>query len=83
MARAGSAAGGLVAALTGVTVYIMSSSNFLGLLGYAGGGGVNLAFGVISSVVALVVAAVVTYLFGFSKEDFEADAAAASAALEG
>ena len=76
---AGGAAGGLVAALTNVTCYVLGSTNVLGLLNFVGGGTANLVWAVIASVVAFVVSAVVTYLFGFTKEDLEADAAAAAA----
>ena len=49
----------------------MTSPNFLSLLGYVGGTNANIAVGVVASFSSLIVAAVLTYLFGFSKKDLE------------
>lgn len=78
---AGGLAGGLLAGLGGVKVYTMSVSNFLSVLGYIGGESTsNLVWGIIANVTALVVSAVVTYFFGFTKEQLEADRIAAAKA---
>ena len=79
---AGGAVGGLIAALTGATVYVAGSSNVLSILCFVGGSTANLVWAVVACVAALVVSTVVTFLFGFSKEDLEADAANAQAKLE-
>lgn len=44
---------------------------------YAGGGMNNLVWGLVSAGAAFVAAAAITYLFGFTKEQLDADAAAA------
>lgn len=72
--------GGLIAGATNTSLYAMTASSALGIFGYVGGGTANLVSGVVASVAAFVVAAVVTFLFGFSKEQLEADAEAAAAA---
>lgn len=61
--------GGAYAGLTNVASYVMTSTNILMLMAYVGGGSANLINGCIACVLSLVVAAVGTYLFGFSKED--------------
>ena len=75
----GGAAGGAVAGIFHVTTYVLGATNILGLTGYVAGGTSNLVWGCISSGIAFVVAAVVAYLFGFTKEQLEADAEAAQA----
>ncbi len=72
--------GGLLAGILGVTTYVLGATNFLGIIGYAAGGTFNLVAGVATSIVAFVVAAVVTYMFGFTPEQLEADRAAAEQA---
>ena len=76
----GGIAGGLIAGITHVTTYVMGASNILGLIGYAAGGTSNLMWGIVASVAAFIVAAVVTFLFGFTKEQLEEDARAAAEA---
>ena len=72
---AGGAIGGALAGLTGVTTYVLGATNILGIIGFAAGGTGNLAWGVISSLVAFVSATVITYLFGFTKEQLDEDRA--------
>lgn len=74
----GGAVGGLIASIFHVTLYVLGATNFLGVTGYVAGGAANLAWGCIASVAAFVVAAVVTFLFGFTQEELDADARAAS-----
>lgn len=70
---AGGFVGGAYAGITHVTKYVMGgASNFLGLIGYTGGPTANLINGVIASVLAFVVSAVVVYFFGFSKDEIKA-----------
>lgn len=73
----GGAVGGLIAAIGHVTVYVLGATNILGLVSYVGGGTSNLVWGCVASGVAFVVAAAVTFLFGFTKEELAADAEAA------
>lgn len=61
--------GGLYAGLTHVIVYPSGGAGFLSLLLFAPGGTVNMINGTISSLLAFVIAAVGTYMFGFSKEE--------------
>ena len=69
---AGGAAGGLVAGLTNVVFYNAGGgSNFLCLLAYLPGGATNFAMTLLSYGIAMVVAAVVTYFWGFEKSDLE------------
>ena len=75
---AGGGVGGLIAALTNVTVYILGATNILGLTGYVAGGTANLVWGCIASAAAFVSAAVISFLFGFTKEELAADAEAAA-----
>lgn len=77
---AGGAAGGLVAALFGLKVYVVSNASIISLLGFVAGGTWNVIGAVISMLVAVVVTAAVTYFFGFTKEQLEADRQAADAA---
>lgn len=76
----GGVVGGLIAGIFHVTTYVMGASNILGLIGYAAGGTNNLVWAIISSVAAFVVAAAVTFLFGFTKEQLEEDAHAVAEA---
>lgn len=68
---AGGFVGGAYAGIVDLKGYVMTSPNFLSLLGYTGGTTANMIHGVISSVLSLVVAAILAYLFGFSKKDLE------------
>lgn len=66
----GGAAGALVSALLHVTLYVGAmATNFLVFLGYLQGGLQNTICAVAGMLVALVVAAVVVYFTGFSKEE--------------
>lgn len=69
---AGGFVGGAYAGLTHVTKYVMGgASNVLELIGYTGGSTANLINGIIASVLAFVVSAVVVYFFGFSKDEIK------------
>lgn len=57
----GGFAGGVWAGATHVTAYIMGSSSFLSILGYVGGGALNTLNAAISDLLAMGVAAAVTY----------------------
>lgn len=65
----GAFVGGVYASITSVTVYVMTNANFLSLLGFVGGSKTNIINGVVSCILSMLVAAVLTYLFGFSKEE--------------
>lgn len=59
----GGAAGGLYAGLMGVKAYVsVPVANFLSLTAYTGGNGANIVNGVISGIIAIVVATIATYL---------------------
>lgn len=59
----GGAAGGLYAGLLGVKAYVsVPVANFLALTAYTGGSASNIVNGVISGIIAIVVAAIATYL---------------------
>ena len=74
---AGGVAGGLVAGIFHVSIYVLGVANILSVTAFAAGGTSNLVWGCVASAVAFVVAAAVTFLFGFTKEELEADAEAA------
>lgn len=76
---AGGAIGGLIAALTNVTTYVLGATNILSFTGFVAGGTANLVWGCIASAAAFIAAAAIAYLFGFTKEQLEEDAAAAKA----
>ncbi|MBP3884862.1 MAG: PTS transporter subunit EIIC [Olsenella sp.] len=76
----GGLVGGAFAGLMNVKFYVMGATNIVGLINYAGGGTQNLIFACISWALALGVAAAVTYFFGFTKEQLEADRQAAELA---
>lgn len=76
---AGGAIGGAIAGIFHVTTYVLGATNILGITGFVAGGTTNLVWGCIASGVAFVAAAVIAYLFGFTKEQLEADAEAAKA----
>ncbi len=63
--------GGAYAGITGVVMYAFASSSFLTALGFAGGSSANFANGIIACVIAMLGAAVITFMFGFKKEDLE------------
>lgn len=75
----GGAVGGLIAGLFHVTVYVLGATNILGFIGFVAGGTSNLVMGCVASLVAFIVAAAVTFLFGFTKDELAADAEAARA----
>lgn len=63
---------GALAAALDVRVYVSgTSSNVLNLLAFVGGDGNNFMMAVIVAVVGFVVGAVLTYLFGFTKDELE------------
>ncbi|MDD7282061.1 PTS transporter subunit EIIC [Floccifex sp.] len=67
---AGGFAGALYCAIMGVASYAMVPvASFVALSGFAGGPAGNFTQGVIGGVIAIIVAAVVTYFFGFSKDE--------------
>jgi len=67
---AGGCVGALICGIAGVYYYTTGTSNILCLLAYIGDKGTpNIVFAIVGYVIALVIAAVLTYLFGFSKED--------------
>ena len=62
--------GGLYAGLTHVTCYVLGATNFLGaFVGYVAGGTANTVNGIIASAISLGATAVLTYMFGFDKND--------------
>lgn len=66
----GGAVGGLYAAVTHATVYaIIPVASFISLTGYFGGSTANIVNGILTAVIALVVAAVATYFTGFDAND--------------
>ena len=75
---AGGAAGSLVAGALGLDIYVVSNASFLAFFGYVAGGIQNIIAGAISMAVAIIVATIVTYFFGFSKEELNADRATAN-----
>ena len=67
---AGGAAGALISGILGVTYYMAGGgTNLLIFLNYLQGGPTNVVFAVIGCIVSVVVATIVTYLFGFSDEE--------------
>lgn len=61
----GGFAGGIYAAITHVSAYVVVPvANFMCLSGYVGGSTANLINGVISGAIALIVAAIATYIIG-------------------
>lgn len=74
----GGAVGGLIAGVFNVTVYVLGATNILGIIGYLAGGPANMTWAVIACAAAFVVSAAVTFFFGFTKEQLDADAASAA-----
>lgn len=69
---AGGAIGSVVSGILGVVSYMAGGgTNFMIVLNYLQGGQGNVIKALIGIVVSIVVAAIVTYLFGFSKEELE------------
>lgn len=69
---AGAFAGGVYAGITHVAMYLLGSTNLLLVMGFIAGGTSNMINGCIACGLSLVVAAVTTYLFGFSRQELEA-----------
>lgn len=64
--------GGLYAGITGVTAYnLVPVASFLAMTAFVGGTTANLINGLISCLIGFTVSAVITYMFGFKKEDLE------------
>ncbi len=70
--------GGLYAGFTHVTYHVMISILVLAPLSYTAGGTANMINGTIASVLAMIVSAVITYFFGFTKEDINGEESAAA-----
>lgn len=68
---AGGLIGGLYAGFTHVTFHVLISVTVLAPLCFSTGGTANMINGTISNIIALVVSAIVVYLFGFTKEDLK------------
>lgn len=62
---------GVIGAILHVTLYIPSSSTFLGLISYIGPDPSNFVFAVITAAITFVLGFVLTMLFGFSKDELE------------
>ena len=69
----GGALGAVFSGIWGVTLYMAGGGNaiFVNFLNYVQGGTNNLIGYFIGMAISIIVAAVVTYLFGFSKEELE------------
>lgn len=66
----GSFIGGIYAGIMQVGQYVMvSASNFISVLGFVGGNGSNFTNALISCGIAFVITTIMTYLFGFKKDD--------------
>lgn len=77
---AGGAIGGAIAGIFHVTTYVLGATNILGVVGFVAGGTFNMTMGCIASAVAFIAAAAISYTFGFTKEQLEADRQAAEEA---
>lgn len=77
---AGGFVGGIVAAIGQVKMYMVGAANLLILANFMGGGMANLIWMIVAGIVAFVVAAAVTFVFGFTKEQLDADKQSAEAA---
>lgn len=68
----GGSIGAVVSGLLGVTYYMAGGgSNFLCILNYVQGGTTNIICAIIGMAVSFVIAAIVTYLIGFSQEELD------------
>ncbi|QWT17211.1 PTS transporter subunit EIIC [Collinsella sp. zg1085] len=66
----GGAIGAVVSGVLGVTYYLAGgSSNFLVILNYIQGGQMNVIYAILGMAVSFVIAAIVVYFTGYSKED--------------
>lgn len=71
--------GGLISGIAGVKIYVLSNASVMAVIAaYAGGGMNNLVWILVSDGTAFVAASAITYLFGFTKEQLDANAAAAA-----
>jgi PTS system beta-glucosides-specific IIC component len=70
----GGAVGAVVAWLFGAKLFVLTSTNVLMFLGYIGGDTMSVIGGLGGCAVACLVAAVLTYLFGFTPEQLAKDA---------
>lgn len=68
----GGLVGGAYMAITGVKVYILATSNFLSIISYSGGSVANFINACIGLALTMLTAGLVTYFFGFSKEELYA-----------
>lgn len=67
---AGGFAGGLYGGVTQViSATLVPASNFTAVLGFLGGSSANIINGIIASIISLVVATLVTYFYGFDKNE--------------
>lgn len=67
---AGGFVGGIIIGIFGVTVYnLIPVANVLHLASYVGGSTMNIIIGVSAEAISVIVAAIVTYFFGFAKDD--------------
>lgn len=67
---AGGAIGAVISGILGVTYYLAGgASNFMVILNYFQGGQSNIIFAAIGMAISFVIAAVVVYMTGFSKQD--------------
>ena len=72
----GGAVGAVASGLMGVTYYLAGGgSNFMVFTNYLQGGSQNVIMGIAGMAIAFVVATVVTYFTGFTKEEIEGEAA--------
>lgn len=70
---AGGFAGGCYMGLMHVCRYAPGSANFLNVLRFLGGTSENFINAIIASIISFVVATIVTYFFGFKKDELKAD----------
>ena len=78
----GGAVGGFIAAVTNVTMYVFGTSNFTYLADFVAGGTFNMACATGAALISFAVSCIVTYLFGFTRQELEADRAAAAEAAK-
>lgn len=77
----GGAIGAVASGIMGVTYYMAGgSSNFMVFTNYLQGGTQNVILAIVGMAIAFVIATVVVYFTGFTKEELEEDAKAAAAA---
>ena len=63
--------GGAYSAITHATQFTLPTNHFLYQISFTGGTTANLVNGIVSCIISFIVAAIVTYLFGFSNEDLK------------